>query len=139
MKGHSTQANTYSYQTPPKTQEITDYKNWNPTEDPGIQYGIGNARNRLQDSIQNPQGAYTTPAIRDAVSRTGNENLTQLEGELHREGHADVNRQEQNKLAGIAGLTAPQLVQSGSTTTQSGGVLNSIIGAGASVGSAAIM
>jgi hypothetical protein len=44
-----------------------------------------------------------------------------------REGQYDVNNQNSAKLSGLAGLTAPHIVGSGSTTTQSGGFLGDLL------------
>lgn len=100
-------------------------------------------RQRFDESFLNPMGAHTTPAIRDATKRAGHEDLHQQEmmslmGADAAENDADFARKLQ-----IAGLTAPQFVQTGGTSSgmqqQSGGIGQAIVGGGAQVGSAALM
>lgn len=138
--------NTYAHVAPPVTQEVTDLKttaaDLKGKISPIIRSSYAGARSSLNDSFQNPLGAHTTPAIRDATLRAGNADLSQQEaGALaasdHAAGEADFGRQ-----AMIAGMTAPQLVQTGGTSQgtsqQSGGIGQAILGSVAGVGGAAL-
>lgn len=53
----------------------------------------------------NPTGGYVTPAIRDAILRSGQRELMSQAGEQTREGQYDVNRQNQTQKLALAGLT----------------------------------
>lgn len=65
-------------------------------------------------------GGYTTPQIRDAIRRSGQRELLQMGGQQTREGAYDVNRLNQSKNLALAGMTAPRLVNTGSTSTSTG-------------------
>lgn len=62
-------------------------------------------------------GGYTTPQIRDAIRRSGSRELLQIGGQQTREGAFDANRLNQSKNLALAGMTAPRLVNTGSTQT----------------------
>ena len=68
----------------------------------------------------NPAGGYTTPQMRDAITRTGERNIDQTAGMESRAGQYDVNNQTFQKNAYLASLTAPPLVQTGQSGTQTG-------------------
>lgn len=137
-----TQANTYAWQSPPESADVNSIREWKPQIDPSLSYSFGRARRALSDSFDNPQGAYTTPAVRDAQQRAGNERLAESEAQAMRGGYADVNNQEMVKRMGLAELTNPRLVQTGGSSTgtsqQSGGLWPSIIGGAAGVGAAGL-
>lgn len=65
-------------------------------------------------------GAYYSPQARDQALRSGNERLGQQEGQAFREGQYDVNKLNYSRDLAVAGMSAPQLVQTGSSGTQTG-------------------
>ena len=73
--------------------------------DPTIGYRVAQKEQQLNDSLVNPLGGYTTPAIRDAIRRSGQRELMQQGGEQAREGQYDVNRLNQSRNLALAGLT----------------------------------
>jgi hypothetical protein len=81
--------------------------------------------------------------VADAAKFAGTNELDQAQGAALQSDAYNRKNAKVAALGGVAGLTAPQLVQTGGsmtgTTTQSGGMLGQILGAGASIGSAAIM
>lgn len=89
-------------------------------------------------------GGYATPAMRDAIQRTQERELTEGGSQAMREGTNDVNRMDYSRNAMLAGLTQPT-TQSGTssqqgtmTGTNSQPLWGSMIGAGAQVGAAAL-
>ncbi len=134
----------------PDTPDIQAYRAWQPQTDPGLSYQYANARNRLNDSFNNPLGGYATPGMVDAQKRTANRQLNQDESQAFRAGSYDVNQQKAGQLGNLASLTrgvnttgtssgTGSMTGSGTgTTTQSGISWGEILGAGAQVGSAAL-
>lgn len=141
----TTQANTYDYKTPKDTPDTSTLRDLNLTEtDPGIGYTYGAAKQRIGESFNNPYGAYTTPAIREATERSAYGDLAQQEGAATQEAAFQNRGLDLARKQALAGMTAPTLVQTGGsfngtgTQQQTGGVLNQIIGGVASAGSAAL-
>lgn len=136
------QTNTYGWQSPPASQDVDAIRNWHPTIDPSISYRYGQAENAIRDTYDNPLGAYETAQTKGAGLRANIKGLNQEKGQAFREAYAGVNAQELGRLGMLAELTSPRLTQTGGsstgTTQQSGGMLGSIIGAGATVGAAAL-
>ncbi len=130
----------------PDTPDIQNFRGWQPQTDPGLSYQYANARNRLNQSFDNPLGGYATPAMRDAMQRTGNRQLNQDESQAFRSGAYDVNQQKAGQLGALAGLTrgtnttgtssgTGNMSGTGTATqTQSGISWGEILGAGAQVG-----
>jgi len=72
----------------------------------------------MKDSFNNPAGSYTTRAMREAIQRSQERELMQEGGAQFRAGAHDVNNQNYQKNAFLASLTAPPLVQTGQSGTQ---------------------
>jgi len=142
-------ANTYGQITPQDTQDTQNFRAWNPQIDPGLASQYGNAKNQFTSSFNNPLGGYQTAQTRDAQQRTGLRQLNQDEAQAFRSGSYDVNNQKAGQLGSLAALTAPRILQTGSsgsgtgsgtsTQVQSGDLLGQLIGAGSQVGSAALL
>ncbi len=134
----------------PDTPDIQAYRDFKPQSDPGLPFQYANARNRLNDSFDNPLGGYATPAMRDAILRSGNRQLNQDESQAFRQGQYDVNQQRGGQLGTLAALTrgtnttgtssgTGTMSGTGSgTQTQSGLSWGEILGAAAQVGGAAL-
>lgn len=90
--------------------------------DPGIAAQYGRQRADFNKSFQQPLGGYLSPQVRDAQMRSGNERLGRDEAQAMRGGQHDVNQLNFGRNAAVANLTAPPLVQSGSSSTGSGSV-----------------
>ena len=142
-----TSNNTYGWQTPPTTPAVQELQTMvQKGSDPSIPYFFAQQREDLDNSFQNPLGAYTTSAVRDAASRTANERFGMAQSEAIKASNYSSNNQAFGQQSTIAGLTSPQLVQTGGTQSgtqvQSGGfwsgLLTNAIGAGAQVGAAAL-
>jgi hypothetical protein len=140
--------NTYNYMAPPDTADTSAYRDSinkaYDTPDPSIGYSFAGARQRVGDRYgANPFGADYSPEVADAARYSGISDLDQAQGQAYREDAFNRKNAKVGALGGIAGLTAPQLVQTGGTMTgtqtQSGGMLGQILGAGAGIGSAALM
>jgi len=133
----------------PDSPDIQAYRGWQPQTDPGLSYQYANARNRLNQSFDNPLGGYATPAMRDAMLRSGNRQLDQDESQAFRQGSYDVNQQKAGQLGTLAALTRGTNTTGTSsgtgtasgtgTQTQSGISWGEILGAAAQVGSGALM
>jgi len=98
----------------PDIQKLRDQKF---QVDPTIGARLGEAERTLKQSFVNPAGGYTTPQMRDAILRSQTRELFQQAGAQTRAGQYDVNNQNYARNAFVAGLTAPPLVQTGSTGT----------------------
>lgn len=110
---------TYSRMPGASSPDIDTLRNQQFQVDPTIPYAAAASRNRLNASFINPAGGYTTPQIRDAQLHAGNRDIDQQASMATRAGQYDVNNQNYQKNAYLAALTAPPLVQSGSSGTQS--------------------
>lgn len=98
----------------------------------------------LNESFVNPLGAYTTPQVRDAVLQTGTQEIEQERAGAKAASYSDLQQADLARLAMIAEMTQPRLVQTGSTqsgsqTVPSPGIGSSIAQGGATVGSAALL
>jgi hypothetical protein len=100
--------NTASSTSVPDTPDIQAYRAWQPQTDPGLSYQYANARNRLNQSFDNPLGGYQTAAMTDAIKRSGNRQLNQDEAQAFRSGAYDVNQQKAGQLGNLASLTRGQ-------------------------------
>jgi hypothetical protein len=133
-------ANTYGWQTPPDTSDISAFRAYNPQMDPSIAFGAANSKNQLAQSYNNPFGSYQSAATRQAGMQSGDRSIDQNASQAMRAGAYDVSQQRGSQLAGLAGMTAPRLTQTGGsysgtgtgsgTTQQTTSPLDSIIGGG---------
>jgi hypothetical protein len=127
--------NTYGWQTPPETADVTALRGQKATLDPSIPYRYANMKEEFANTYKNPFGAYTTPAVRDAATRSNNERLSMAQGQAMAEGHYAADNMNFARQAAIAEMTAPRMVQTGGTsngtvngtTTQSGGFWSGLI------------
>lgn len=85
--------------------------------DPTIGFRAGAAKRRLDNSFINPLGGYSTPQRDEAIRRSESRGIDEQAAMEARAGQFDVNRLNLGKQQFLAGLTAPPLVQSGSTST----------------------
>jgi len=144
-KQKTTTQNTYSYQKPPDTADISALRNQinsaYDTPDSGIGYSFGKARQRVENRFGSPFGADYSPEVREAIKYNDISELDAAQGAAYNQDAMQRRMAKTGALSGLAGLTAPQLVQTGGTQTsvQSGGMLGQIIGAGAGLGQAALM
>src|ERR1043165_8790950 len=85
--------------------------------DPTIGYRAGAAKRQLNNTFINPLGGNSTPQRDEAIRRSMSRQIDEDAAIQSRAGQYDVNQQNYQKNAYLAGLTAPPLVQSGSTST----------------------
>lgn len=125
--------------TPPETKDIEALRGMKATIDPSISYNFANLRREYENSFNNPLGGYTTPHVRDQSVRANNERLSQAQSQAMQEGQYAADNANYGRQATVAGMTAPQMVQSGGTTTQSGGFWSGLLttALGAGIGGAA--
>ena len=128
----------YKYFTPPDTEDIKALRGWNPQSDPTRPYQFARQRRDVLNLYNNPLGAYTTPELREQMTRSALGELGQQEGQAAREEQYDFNNQKLGQLSTLAALTKPELQQTKSYGFNSGqqqgsGTLGSVIGAGASI------
>lgn len=131
----------YDWKMTPDTQDITAFRNMDIQDDPSQPFRFARQRQDFLNTFQNPLGSYTTPELREQMTRSGLAEIGQNEGQAMRERQFDKNRLQLGRAGDLASLTRPQLVNtkdSGYQTQQkqSGGLLNSIIGGAATVGAA---
>jgi len=129
-KKQKTQATTattasFDYKTPPETPALQTLKNQTFEIDPGIAAQYGRQRSDLNRSFQNPTGAFLSPQVRDMQLESGRERLGRDEAQAMREGAYDVNKLNYARNLAVAGQTAPQLVQTGTSGTQQGTTVQS--------------
>ena len=107
--------------------------------DTSIPFNFANQREQLTNSYQNPMGAYTSPAVRDALQRSGGQGLAQQEAQAQQNSQNYANDTNYGRAASYAAMTAPKFVQTGgtSTQTQSGGLLGELLGGALGIGGAA--
>jgi hypothetical protein len=89
--------------------------------DPSIPYLFGAERERLNNTYNNPLGAYTSPAVRDAVNRSAGKALNMQEQQTSEASRRASQDQAFGQQSYIAQLTDPRLLQTGGSTT---GTLN---------------
>lgn len=111
---------SYDWKQTPDSPDIEAYRGYRPQVDPTIAHGAAASRNRFNASFINPLGGYSTPQRDEAIRRAGNRQIDQDASQAFRAGAYDVNQQRGGQLAGLAALTAPRLVQTGSSGTSSG-------------------
>jgi hypothetical protein len=109
----------YGWQQMPDTPDISRLRDFEFASDPSSPYRFARARQDLDRITNNPYGAYTTPAVRDAQMRTGSMNLTQQAGQTAAEENAVLRGLQYGQRSNVAQLTAPRLVQTGTTSSGS--------------------
>lgn len=131
--------NQVAWSPPPATQATTNLQG---LVDKGgadfstpIRNAYARAGQQLDRSYTNPLGAFTTADVRDKAQRAQHNDLNQSMG-MDLASAAQQNTEGQfNRQATVAGLTAPQMFQSGSRTPFTAG---DIAGLGLSGASAAL-
>jgi hypothetical protein len=121
----ATQANQYGYQTPPDTPDIAKLRTDKFEVDPGLHAEYGNLRNQVDKSAHDPMGASYNPQVVEQQRKAAMERLGTQEAQAYRSGQYDVNKLNYGRDVTVAGLTAPQLTQTGSSSTGSGTVTQS--------------
>lgn len=106
--------------TPPSTPALDALRNRTFEIDPGLAAQYGRQRREFTGSYNNPTGSFVPQGVREAQTRSGLERLGRDEAQAMREGQYDVNRLNYARDVSVAGMAAPQLVQTGSSGTQSG-------------------
>lgn len=122
-KTKSQTTNTYGYQPGAQSADIDALRGMKATVDPSIPYFFAQRRKDLEGSYNNPYGASTTPAVRDNAMRAASRGLDQAQGQAMSEAQYNADNSNFQRQGVIAGMTAPQLVQTGgsSTGTQTSG------------------
>lgn len=119
------------------------------SSDPRVPYSFARTRQNIGATYDSPTGAYIHPAIRDAAQRASFEDLGQQEAQALREENYTRQGLDYARLADVAAMTQPRIVQTSSSGTSSGtsnantvqsqNPLGSIIQGGSAIGSALIM
>lgn len=133
------QTNTYQYLPPPETADTAALRNMKATTDPTIPFRAAKQRQAVSQSYQNPFGSATSPATMEAMGRATNQAMDQQEAAETAASQFQADQTNFQRQAMLAQMTAPRLVQTGGTQTQSSDWL-SVLGAfGAQLGQAALM
>lgn len=119
QQSHSS-TNTYGHVTPPETADVQALRDFKFTADPRIGYTFGNARNQAANSFNNPLGGVYSPQMRDQILRSTLSDLSQREGQAYSEANQGLQGQQFAQKAGVASMTAPRLVQTGSSGSGTG-------------------
>ena len=101
------QNNEYKWFTPPDTEDVKAYRGWEPERDPSRPYQFARQRRDILNLYNNPLGAYTTPELRESMTKSALEENAQQEGQSALEENAQYNTQKGGKLSDIAKMTAP--------------------------------
>lgn len=117
-KKTTTNTNTYGWQASPGSADIDALRGMKAKADTNIPYLYARMREKLGNSYNNPMGAYTSPAVRDAVSRNAGQGLALDEAQAVRASQQQADNVNYGRQAGVAAMTAPQLVQTGGTQVQ---------------------
>jgi len=115
-------SNTYGLGPQATSADITALRGMiaNPNEvDPTIAYGYGRARQDLDNSYKSPMGAYTSAATRDAVGRSAGKGLNMEAAVATSAGRREAQDRAFQQQSYLAGLTAPQTVQTSGSSTGS--------------------
>jgi hypothetical protein len=110
----------YDWKQTPDSPDTAAYRAYRPEVDPTIGFRAGEAKRQLANSFINPLGGYSTPQRDEAIRRSQSRGIDEQAGMESRAGAYDVNQQRGGQLSTLAALTAPRLVQSGSSGTSSG-------------------
>lgn len=116
----SSTTNTFGFQAPPDTADVQAMRDFKFQSDPRIGYTYGRQRNQAHESFQSPTGGYTTPQLRDATLRASDEDSAQNEAQAYREENYGRQAIDYGRLADIAQMTAPRMVQTSGSTTGTG-------------------
>lgn len=125
--------NTYDWLNPPDTADIQSLRDFKFTADPRIGYTYGNARNQAANSFNNPLGGAYSPQMRDQILRSTLSDLSQREGQAYSEANQQLQGAQAAQKAGVAALTAPRMVQTGSSGVGSGTSSGTSSGTGTAV------
>lgn len=109
--------NTFTRAPGASSPDIDNLRNTQFQIDPSIQYRAASARNRVNAGLNNPLGGYSTPQIADARRSAAYRDIDEQASMAGRAGQFDVNNLNLGKSQFLAGLTAPPLVNSGSSYT----------------------
>lgn len=137
------QKQEYGFMEKPQTADYQAFKGFTPMADPTTQYRFGAAKRDLMQTYQNPMGAFTTPEMREQMTRSGLGELGQQEGQAYREQAYDQNRLKMAQLESLMNYSSPQMVNTktsgfNSQPKQGSGFLGSLIQGAATVGAAFI-
>ena len=133
--------NTYGFQQAPMTPAVEAVKNFQFQADPSIGYQYGAQRQRINEGLDDPLGPYTTPEMREMSRRNQLGSLDQSQAQALAEEAQRMNLLQDGQTTDYANFMKPQMVQTGGTTTQQqqGGVLGSVLGGAAQIGSAFLL
>lgn len=112
--------NTYNWMTAPENADVQALRDFKFTADPRIGYTYGNARNQAANSFNNPIGGNYSPQMRDQILRSTLSDLSQREGQAYSEANQGLQAAQFGQKGLVAGMTAPRLVQTGSSGTGTG-------------------
>lgn len=113
--------NTYAQIVPQETQDTTALRNQintaYDTPDPSIPYAYSRQREAAKNRFGSPFGANYSPEVREAQQYNDINNIDQEQGAATRLDTFNRRQAKTGALAGLAGQTAPRIVQSGGTQT----------------------
>jgi hypothetical protein len=129
QKSTQTSSASYGWEKSPITPEmqgVIDMSNQPAQINPAIQGAFGGIENEIKGSYNDPMGSYTTNAVREKSLRSNLMQMGTEKAKAMNEGYFDANQRKFGEKVTAAGMTAPQLVQTGSTSsgsqvTQQGG------------------
>lgn len=109
--------NAYNYMAPPETSDVKALRDYKFTADPSIAYNTAAAKKQFNASLDSPFSAGYNPAIKAAIQRSGNADINMRGAEQASEANQGLQTQNYAQKLQVAGMTAPQLVNTGSSGT----------------------
>ena len=131
--------NTYGTINPQGNEYTKAVEDWHPQVDPSIGYSFARARRGIENSFNDPFGAYSSAGAREMEKRNRFQEMGQQEAQANNEAAFNANNQEYMKRLALADMLGPKVVQTGgsssgtSTTSQPMGI-GQIVGGAAQVG-----
>jgi len=105
----------YQFMEPPDTADTKAYRDWNPERDPSRPYQFARQRRDILNLYNNPLGAYTTPELKEQMTKSALEENAQQEGQSALEENAQFNAMKGGQLSDMAKIKSPQLVNTKSS------------------------
>jgi len=120
QSGGYNNTNTFGYAPSlPETADISALRGFKFQADPSIAFNTSQTKKQFNSSLNSPMGAKYNPAIQAAISRSGNADINARGAEQASEANQALQTQQYAQKLQLASMTAPQLVNTGSSGTSS--------------------
>ena len=110
------QTNTYSWETPPETQDVKDLRETKVTNEflePALQAQFDRNKQKVRSRLESSYNQNIPQAVRENTALQANNELAADYGTALAQGDYNNKQAELQKKYALAGMTRPQMVQSG--------------------------